>query len=48
VHAEPEGFAQFVEMRDAGPSKASINGWIDNGRLIRLKPAGDNVSWEVW
>jgi hypothetical protein len=35
-------------LLDAGPSKASINGWIDNGRLIRLKPAGDNVSWEVW
>jgi hypothetical protein len=35
-------------LLDAGPSKASINGWIDNGHLVRLKPAGDSVGWEVW
>jgi hypothetical protein len=35
-------------LLDAGPSKAAINGWIDNGHLVRLKPAGDSVGWEVW
>jgi hypothetical protein len=33
---------------DAGPSSASVNGWIDHGTLIRLKPAGSSVVWEAW
>ena len=35
-------------LLDVGPSSGSINGWIDHGKLIRLKPAGDSVAWEVW
>ena len=33
---------------DAGPTSGAINGWIDHRRLVRLKPAGDNVDFEVW
>src|SRR5258708_38646398 len=33
---------------DAGPTSGAVNGWIDHGRLVRLKPAGDNVTFEVW
>jgi hypothetical protein len=34
---------------DAGPTTGSINGWIDQGHLIRLKPAaGDNIVSDVW
>jgi len=33
---------------DAGPTSGAVNGWIDHGRLVRLKPAGDNVDFEVW
>jgi hypothetical protein len=33
---------------DAGPSSGSINGWVDHGRLIRLKPPGDSVIFEAW
>jgi hypothetical protein len=34
----------------AGPADGPTrNGWIDHGRLIRLKPVdGRNVGWEVW
>ena len=45
VSVDPTG--RFV-LFDAGPSSGSINGWIDHGRLIRLKPAGDLVFTEVW
>jgi hypothetical protein len=34
---------------DAGPTSATVNGWIDHGRLVRLKPAdGSNLFWETW
>ncbi len=34
----------------AGPPSGTIsNGWVDHGRLIRLKPFdGSQVNWEVW
>jgi hypothetical protein len=34
---------------NAGPTSGTVNGWIDHGRLIRLKPAdGSNVFYETW
>ena len=34
---------------NAGPASGTVNGWIDHGRLIRLKPAdGSNVLYETW
>lgn len=34
---------------NAGPASGTVNGWIDNGRLIRLKPAnGSNIFYETW
>jgi hypothetical protein len=36
---------------DAGRSSASahaMNGWVNHGKLVPLKPVGDNVFDEVW
>jgi hypothetical protein len=34
---------------NAGPTSATVNGWINHGQLIRLKPAnGSNVFYETW
>jgi hypothetical protein len=34
---------------DAGPTTGTVNGWIDHGQLIRLKPAnGSNIDYETW
>jgi hypothetical protein len=33
---------------DAGPDHHEDNGWIDHGRLIPLRPAGNLVAYEVW
>ncbi len=36
-------------LLDAGPSSGSVNGWIDHGQLVRLKPAaGENLRAESW
>jgi hypothetical protein len=35
-------------LLDTGPTSGSVNGWIDNGRLVRLRPAGTNVAYEAW
>jgi hypothetical protein len=36
-------------LLDAGATSGTVNGWIDNGRLIPLTPAdGDNVFYETW
>jgi hypothetical protein len=35
-------------LLDAGPGSGAVNSWIDHVRLIRLKPAGDNVFHEAW
>lgn len=36
-------------LLDAGPTRATVNGWINHGRLIPLKPAdGSNLSNETW
>lgn len=45
VSADPTG--KHV-LFDAGQPSGAINGWIDHGKLIRLKPAGDLVNEEVW
>jgi hypothetical protein len=33
---------------DAGPTTGTVNGWIDHGRLVRLRPAGDEVGYGAW
>jgi hypothetical protein len=35
-------------LLDAGPGTTSVNGWINNGRLTRPKPAGDRVIYAAW
>ncbi len=46
VNADPSG--RYL-LFDAGPTTASVNGWIDHGRLIPLVPAdGSNVFSEAW
>ena len=36
-------------LLNAGPTRAPVNGRIDQGRLIQLTPAdGSNVFYEVW
>jgi hypothetical protein len=35
-------------LLDAGPTSGAINGWIDHGHLVRLRPAGDNIFFEAW
>jgi len=36
-------------LLDAGPSSGTVNGWIDNGRLVQLTPAdGSNIFYEAW
>jgi hypothetical protein len=46
VSADPSG--RYI-LFNAGPAKGSVNGWIDHGRLIPLKPAnGSSVFAETW
>jgi hypothetical protein len=46
VNADPSG--RYL-LFNAGPTTASVNGWIDHGRLIPLVPAdGSNVFSEAW
>jgi hypothetical protein len=34
---------------NAGPASGQVNGWIDHGQLIRLKPAyGNYIAYETW
>jgi len=34
---------------NAGPAGGQVNGWIDHGQLIRLKPAyGNFIAYETW
>jgi hypothetical protein len=34
---------------NAGRTSGTLNGWIDHGRLIRLRPAnGSNIRYETW
>ena len=44
-NSDPTG--RFL-LLDVGPSAGSVNGWIDQGSLIRLKPAGSGVFYEAW
>ncbi len=32
----------------AGPLSGAVDGWIDHGSLIRLKPSDTSVYWEAW
>lgn len=34
---------------NAGRTSGTLNGWIDHGQLVRLRPAnGSNISYETW
>jgi len=36
-------------LLDAGPASGTVNGWIDDGRLVQLTPAnGSNIFYEAW
>ena len=36
-------------LLDVGPTSGTVNGWIDDGRLVQLTPAnGTNVFYEAW
>jgi hypothetical protein len=35
-------------LLDVGPFSGAANGWIDHGRLARLRPNGDSVFYETW
>jgi hypothetical protein len=36
-------------LLDAGPTSGTVNGWIDNGRLVQLTPAnGTNIIYQAW
>src|SRR5262249_933174 len=44
--ADPSG--RYL-LLDAGPTSATVNGWIDHGRLIPLTPSdGSNLYNETW
>lgn len=46
VNADPNG--RFF-LFDAGPTTATVNGWIDHGRLVPLTPSdGSNLVNETW
>jgi hypothetical protein len=46
VSADPSG--RYV-LFDAGPTSATVNGWIGHGRLIPLAPSdGSNLVSEAW
>ena len=45
VSADPSG--RYV-LFDAGTTKTDVNGWIDRGKLIRLRPAGNSVFAGAW
>jgi hypothetical protein len=36
-------------LLDGGPTSGTVNGWIEDGRLVQLTPAdGTNVAYEAW
>lgn len=43
----PDPTGKFV-LFDAGPPRGAVNGWIDRGKLIPLKPQDDSAGEEVW
>jgi len=45
VSTDPSG--RYV-LFDAGTTKTDVNGWIDHGKLVPLRPAGNNVAYEAW
>jgi hypothetical protein len=45
VSTDPSG--RYV-LFDAGTTKTDVNGWINHGKLIPLRPAGNNVTDEAW
>jgi hypothetical protein len=42
--SDPSGRYFLLDTGDA----RGVNGWIDHGRLARLPPAADNLSYEAW
>ena len=38
---------RFV-LFNAGPTRGTVFGWMDNGKLVKLKPAGTGVSDGAW
>ncbi len=45
VTADPSG--QFI-LFNAGPTRGTVFGWVNHGKLTRLKPAGTNVFDATW
>ncbi|MGH3158089.1 MAG: hypothetical protein ACRDNF_16140 [Streptosporangiaceae bacterium] len=45
VSADPSG--RYV-LFDAGTTRTDVNGWIDHGKLVRLRPAGNGVDYAAW
>jgi hypothetical protein len=45
LNSDPSG--RYL-LLDVGPTRGAVNGWIDHGRLVRLKPAGSGVFYEAW
>lgn len=45
VSVDPSG--RYV-LFDAGTTRVDVNGWIDHGRLVRLRPAGNNGFYGAW
>src|SRR5215468_397809 len=44
--ADPSG--RYL-LLDVGPISGTVNGWIDDGRLVQLTPAnGTKVLYEAW
>jgi hypothetical protein len=33
---------------DAGPTSGAVFGWVNHGRLVRLKPVGDSLFFGAW
>lgn len=45
VTTDPSG--QYV-LFNAGPTSGTVFGWIDHGKLAKLKPAGSNIVTGAW
>jgi hypothetical protein len=48
VDADPSGQWVLFDAGRSSPNAHAMNGWVDHGKLLPLKPVGDNVFDEVW
>jgi hypothetical protein len=48
VGADPTGQWVLFDAGRSSPSAHGVNGWVDRGKLVPLKPVGDGVFDEVW